>query len=217
MSVLVVDPSKEYREAAFNLVKWADRRHSVELAEDGASGWKTALEWRPELVFCEPTLPDIGGERLCRQLRSRLPRTTFIAYTNDKRLIQPELANIFDGFLSKPPSRFAVLSHLRAAKRPRRKTESAAKDSSVPPLEDDQRGRHPEPELFRPVHIFVSLVQEKDLRFRIPVPEGSTVGAVFRQIGKANITWFTLIRNSHETDAALHTHIKEGDVLLLKA
>jgi CheY-like chemotaxis protein len=215
MGVLVVDPSRECRQTALSLVKWVDRRHSVVLAEDGASAWKTALEWRPELILCEPVLPDISGEKLCEQLRARLTKTTFVAYTSDTRVMDEHQRQVFDGILKKPPSRFAVLSYLHAAKKQRRTLEIRSARSI--PLEAAAKARHEkEAGLFRPVHIFVGMADEPALRFRLPVPEGATIGAVFRQIGKGSVTWFALARNGMETDATLYTTILEGDVLLMR-
>ena len=219
MSVLIVDPSTEFRDAACKLVKWADGRRSIEVATDGSSGRNIALDFEPDLIFCELTLPDMAGDKLCQQLRSRLPRTTFIAYTDD--LLSPadgSAETIFDGILNKPPRKLAVLSYMNVAREHKKKMQRHMNSPQVL-LEENTRdnfwSRRPKTTSGQ-FDIFISLAEEKELKFAVPVPEGSTIGTVLQQTGKSRVTWFTLLRKSAEIPGTLDTTVCPGDVLMLK-
>jgi CheY-like chemotaxis protein len=219
MSTLIIDPSREYREIAYRLVKWADHRHSVELVENGAGAWNTAVEWRPGLILCEPGLPDMPGAELCMRLRERLPHTKFVAYTENERVGENE-QNAFDGILFKPPSRLAVLSYLNAAKK-RKKSEVGVAFPNTNVFLDERRcktwRRKKTGALATPIQVSVRVADDNMLTFSLPMPAGSTVGELLRQIGKVYITWFALIRQGNEIEAGVHTHISEGDVLLIRS
>ncbi len=208
MSVLVIDRTPEYRDVAVELVKWVDRRHRVETAADGATAWETAFSLRPDLVLCEPELPDISGQLLCTQLRNHLNKTLFIAYTANLSSLE-----CFDGRLNKPPSRLDMLPLIKQAKqyklsRDNQRQAGAPRRGTTRMLRREQ--------LFKPVCITVALVEEKKLAFSVAVPEGASIGKVLQQLGKASVTWFSLSRSGSELDAQLHTTIMAGDVLLLR-
>lgn len=216
VSVLIVDPNKEFRDAACKLVKWADGRRSIEVAGDGMSGRDIALSFEPDLIFCELDLPDITGDTLCRQLRSKLPQTTFVAYTDDLQTSPHE--NVFDGILNKPPRKIAVLSYLNVAREFKKKMQHRMNSKNVL-VEDNTRdnfwSRRPK-DITNQFDIFVSLADESQLKFSVPVPEGSTIGTVLQQIGKSRVTWFALSRHGSEVEVSLDTNVLPGDVLLLR-
>jgi len=218
MSTLIIDPNREYREIAYRLVKWADHRHSVELVENGASAWNTAVDWRPNLILCEPGLPDMTGAELCARLRERLPHTKFVAYTDNERLAENAPA-AFDGILFKPPSRLAVLSYLNAAKK-RKKSEVGVAQPNTNVFLDERRcktwRRKKTGAMAAPIQVSVRVADDSSLTFSLPMPAGSTVGELLRQIGKVYITWFSLVRNGGEIEAGVHTPISDGDVLVIR-
>lgn len=218
MSTLIVDPNREYREIAYRLVKWADHRHSVEMVESGESAWNTAVKWRPSLILCEPALPDTTGAEICMRLRDRLPHTKFIAYTENEHIVDGA-QNAFDGVLFKPPSRLAVLSYLNAAKK-RKKSEVGVALPNTSVFLDERRcktwRRKKTGALATPIHVTVRVANDNALSFSLPMPAGSTIGELLRQIGKGYITWFALSRDKSEVEAGVHTQVMDGDVLLIR-
>jgi CheY-like chemotaxis protein len=220
MATLIVDPDRESREIAYRLVKWADHRHSVEMFDSGASAWNVAAEWRPHLLLCELYLPDMTGAEFCKRLRTKLPNTKFIAYTREEKGAE-DAEGAFDGVLLKPPSRLAILSYLNAVKK-RKKSEVGVASDSASVFLDERRSRpwrrRKHDSTSAPIKVLVRMADEVDtpFSFSVPLPTGSTVGEVLRQIGKTCVTWFTLNRNGSEVDATINTPISDGDILLLK-
>jgi CheY-like chemotaxis protein len=218
VSVLIVDPNKEFRDAACKLVKWADGRRSIEVATDGTTGRDIALSFEPDLIICELDLPDMAGDTLCRQLRSKLPQTTFVAYTDDLKANESTQESVFDGILNKPPRRIAVLSYLNVAREYKKKMQHRMNSDNIL-VEDNVRdsfwSRRPK-DITNQFDIFISLADESQLKFSVPVPEGSTIGAVLQQIGKSRVTWFALNRNGAEIEGTVDTDVRPGDVLFLR-
>jgi DNA-binding NarL/FixJ family response regulator len=211
MPVLVIDPSAEARNMVADAVKWADGRHVVAMADDGASGWQEALRVKPELIICEPVLPDICGQELCRRLGTRLPEATFLAYGYDPG---PQMTGsfVFAGYLPKPPARTAVFTCLRNAKEQKRRFKlKIANDESMRVA----RGNRDESPA-EVINITMAIIGETDLKFTVPSLNGATVGSVLRRTGKTNIEYFTLIRGGSEVDAKLTTAIHSGDMLLIR-
>jgi DNA-binding NarL/FixJ family response regulator len=211
MPVLVIDPSADARNMVAEAVKWADGRHVVAMADDGASGWQQALRVKPELIICEPVLPDICGQELCRRLGSRLPESTFLAYGYDPG---PETTGqfIFSGYLPKPPARTAVFTCLRNAKEQKRRFKlKIANDENLRHTRGDRDESPAEV-----ISITMAIIGDTDLKFSIQIFKGATVGSVLRRTGKTNIEYFTLIRSGSEVDAILSTPINAGDTLLIR-
>lgn len=96
--------------------------HTVEIAQDGASGVAKAAEFRPRVVLCDIGLPgEMNGYAVCRVLRS-LPETAsaylvaVTGYSHDDAKRKSKDAG-FDYHVTKPVGK-AVLREL-LAKRPR--------------------------------------------------------------------------------------------------
>lgn len=67
--ILIVEDQSEIRKL-LRLTLRADDREIVE-AIDGASGWDTALQIRPDIVLLDIMLPgDLDGLQLCRRIKS---------------------------------------------------------------------------------------------------------------------------------------------------
>jgi CheY-like chemotaxis protein len=209
MPILVVEPVAELRNTAADMIKWADRRHRVHLATDGATGWKIALDAKPELVIVSADLPDISAADLSKKLRQRLTASTFVAYSNSDDLH----ADAFDGVLKKPPQRTAVLSFLNQAKRKRKEVTSFG-FRTLPSAHILSRQAEPADTPFRPVKIAVGLTGEQ-MRFSINVASGCTIGLALRQLGKADVHSFMLVRKNDQIDATLSTTLQEEDLLLV--
>jgi CheY-like chemotaxis protein len=96
--------------------------HTVEIAQDGASGVAKAAAFRPRVVLCDIGLPgEMNGYAVCRALRS-LPETAsaylvaVTGYSHDEAKRKSKDAG-FDYHVTKPVGK-AVLREL-LAKRPR--------------------------------------------------------------------------------------------------
>jgi CheY-like chemotaxis protein len=206
MPVLIIDPNKKTGELARDAIRWIDRRIRIEIAEDGAQAWNKALEHRPYMVMCDPSLPDVHGGALCDRLVEHLPKTTFIGYTEKPQVRQP---GPFHGFLSKPPDRFAVLSALSSANQRKKMTLPERNSDSGIYKRDRKPGGTPQ------INIMVSIVDD-ELNFNIGVPKGATVGMALRQIGKTRVNWYELFRHGSPLESKHHMVLHEGDALRLK-
>jgi DNA-binding NarL/FixJ family response regulator len=213
MAILIVDPCTESRQAAIDVIKWADGRRTVAVAESAAIAWNVALEERPDLVFCEPVLPDMNGETLCSKLREKLPASLFVAYTGDTR-IQVEYCS-YDGILHKPASKLAILPHLHAA-RVRRKAQPSPINLPDHSVAERSNAWRKNIEESKPCKIIVSMAEENELKFSLPVPQQATVDAVLRQLGKQSVLSFTLFRNRAPIPTELSTCVTDGDELCIQ-
>jgi DNA-binding NarL/FixJ family response regulator len=211
MPVLVIDPCPVARHMVADAVKWADGRHVVAMADDGASGWQQALRIKPELVICDPVLPDICGQELCGRLAGRLPESTFLAFGYNPVPKHPGAA-AFSGYLPKPPARtdiFACLCEAKARKR-RFKLRIAKDENRLPPrvLADDSPAKA--------VTITMGVLGEPELKFSIQAFDGAPVGSVLRRTGKTLVERFALLRGGAEIEATLASPIRAGDTLLIR-
>src|SRR5689334_16804423 len=75
ISVLVVDDSAAYREAARAVVDLTEGFTCVADAENGEDALAKARALHPALVLMDVNMPGIGGCEAARQLRAELPRT----------------------------------------------------------------------------------------------------------------------------------------------
>jgi len=205
--ILIAEPDMNYRATAAAMIKWADRRHRVHLAEDGCAAWKLALDVKPELVIVSLELPDIVAADFSTRLRPKLPATTFVAYAAGDDRSLPS----FDGVLNKPPQRTAMLAFINQAKKKRK--ESVMFGSNE--LNAHQLSRmKPDEGPFKPVKITVGISGE-EMRFSTMVAQGCTVGTALRQLGKLEITTFSLVRNGEQIDAGLLTQLQQDDLILI--
>lgn len=214
MAILIVDPCIETRQAAIDVIKWADGRRTIAVAESATNALEVALDAQPDLIFCEPALPDMSGDALCRGLRTHLPRSLFVAYLGDGPL--PANGSAFDGVLHKPPTRLSILPHLHAAKvRRQRPNAPVYREEKLLTAHSTPWHRSEEPEN-RPWKILVRLAEEAALKFALPVPRRATVENVLRQIGKQSVSAFTLYRNHAPIPTELSTCVSDGDELRIR-
>ncbi|MFM8820635.1 MAG: response regulator transcription factor [Phenylobacterium sp.] len=69
-TLLIIDDNDDLRSELADLLG-AEGEFSVLQAGDGATGVRTALESRPDLILLDIDLPDTNGREVCRQLRAQ--------------------------------------------------------------------------------------------------------------------------------------------------
>ena len=103
LRVLVVEDSPTTREALrLLLVSWG---HTTREAIDGAGALRAAVDFRPDLVLLDLTLPGADGHEVARLLRARLnPRPLLVALTGHTGAadIRAAVEAGFDHFFAKP-------------------------------------------------------------------------------------------------------------------
>jgi CheY-like chemotaxis protein len=90
--ILIVDDDRDTREL-FSLVL-QDAGATVAIAEDGESGLRAALEWKPDLVVTDISMPRMDGIHMVRHLRE-LERTKgipIVAVTGQVVADMPQMA-----------------------------------------------------------------------------------------------------------------------------
>jgi CheY-like chemotaxis protein len=120
--VLVVEDNPDAQQAlSFLLQLWG---HEVLLADDGAAGIRSALEFRPDIALVDLGLPTVDGYEVARQVRATLGNASplLIALTGYGAPEQRSqaLAAGFDLHIVKPvePERLAALLEEYAARAP---------------------------------------------------------------------------------------------------
>jgi CheY-like chemotaxis protein len=110
--ILLIEDHRDSRETLRLLMEYWG--HSVEVAEDGLTGVRKALDWRPEVGVVDIGLPRLDGYQVARQVRAALKDDIFLialtAYGQPQDR-ERALAAGFDVHLSKPAD-FQKLSRL---------------------------------------------------------------------------------------------------------
>jgi CheY-like chemotaxis protein len=90
--ILIVDDDRDARELLSFVLE--DAGATVAIAEDGESGLRAALEWKPDLVVTDIAMPRMDGIHMVRQLRELEPtkRIPIVALTGHVVADMPELA-----------------------------------------------------------------------------------------------------------------------------
>jgi signal transduction histidine kinase/ActR/RegA family two-component response regulator len=80
--ILIIDDDLDVREGFGEYLR-SRLGHEVELAADGETGVARARSWRPEIVFCDISLPGVDGYEIARRLRGEpgLRGSTLVAMT----------------------------------------------------------------------------------------------------------------------------------------
>lgn len=106
MRLLLVEDHTELAEMTAQFLR--RRGLEVQVAESGKKALETARDFRPEIVLCDLSLPDISGLDLVRALRAN-PDTKDVVFALhsalsdiDLRDIELEFGDQIDVFLSKP-------------------------------------------------------------------------------------------------------------------
>lgn len=80
--------------------------HTVFIAQDGETGFTTAVEVLPEIILLDLGLPDVEGQTLASLFRQQpaLAQTPIVAVTAWPEDTAKEMARAYgcDGFISKP-------------------------------------------------------------------------------------------------------------------
>jgi hypothetical protein len=58
-------------------------------------------------------------------------------------------------------------------------------------------------------------ISGEEMRFSTTVADGCTIGTALRQLGKLQITSFSLVRNGDHIDAELLTQLQQDDLILI--
>jgi two-component system KDP operon response regulator KdpE len=129
-TILIIDDEPQIRRVVSNAVK--DLSGHVLEASTGAEGLDLAAAQRPELVVLDLGLPDMPGDRVCRELRkwSSAPILVLSARHSDRE--KAELLDAgADDYVTKPFSTLELQARIRALLRRARQTAAASDDGVV--------------------------------------------------------------------------------------
>lgn len=91
---------------------------SVQHLSCGADLLTTLMQWRPDLILLDLTLPDIDGIELCQQVRAEYSGAILILTARDEELAEIAALNMgADGYLTKPVRPHRLLAHIKALTR----------------------------------------------------------------------------------------------------
>lgn len=117
MRVLIVEDNTLLAEATAEFLKLSGLE--VSIAETGKDALKGARSFRPDIVLCDLSLPDISGLDLLRTLRSSPEaKDALLAVQTamsefDLRIIEREADVQIDAFMTKPLTEQKLLSLLK--------------------------------------------------------------------------------------------------------
>lgn len=113
--VLVIDDDHDIAELVGLRMKLDG--HDVEIAHDGQSGLRRALEAKPDVMIVDWTLPGLTGPEICERLRTtEAADQTWIIMLTARPLSEDEQNTIAaDELLTKPFSPRALSQHVSAA------------------------------------------------------------------------------------------------------
>lgn len=89
--------------------------YAVRIASNGVEGADTALEWKPDLVITDVSMPEMNGIELCRELRanSDVPIIVLSVRNNERMKIEALDAGA-DDYVTKPFSIQELQARVRA-------------------------------------------------------------------------------------------------------
>jgi len=113
--ILVVDDDSDFREAMSNLL--SSRGYEVLTAENGASGFATAKNAKPNLILLDVMMPGLDGYEVCRRLKAdsdsaSIPVLMLTALSAREEMVQAMEAGA-DDLLGKPFSGLELLMRVR--------------------------------------------------------------------------------------------------------
>src|ERR1035437_3575802 len=113
--ILVVDDDPKIGRGLSVRLKFAG--YEVRTAEDGVTGLKLALEFKPDLVILDIIMPVGGGYSVAYRLREQAPELPVIFITASKQPQLREMAGKLDavGFFEKPYEFEELLAAVKAA------------------------------------------------------------------------------------------------------
>jgi len=118
MRVLIIDDNEQLRMGIAEILELKD--HEPLVAADGLQGVEIAIQFQPDIIFCDMQMPVLDGYETLREMRNN-PKTAnipFIILTG--KSLSDELSKIkeagFDDWLSKPfayEDLFAIIDSYR--------------------------------------------------------------------------------------------------------
>ncbi len=122
--VLVVDDNKDA--AAMAALVLGQMGHIVRQANDGAAALALALEFRPQIVLLDLSMPEVDGFEVAQRLRemdaTRDVRIFALSGHVEHPYIEASSEAEFDAYLLKPLDTVVLTEAIAAARSPRRPT-----------------------------------------------------------------------------------------------
>lgn len=95
--------------------------HAVEIAQDGETGLKRCLEWKPNLVILDLMLPGMNGYEVCHAIRSQEAETAIVILSakgaEDDKVLGLDVGA--DDYITKPFGLRELLARIQAVLRRR--------------------------------------------------------------------------------------------------
>ena len=111
--ILVIDDEPSVHEVVTAYLEQAG--YSVDSATDGREGLRLAATWEPSLIVLDLMLPDVSGEEVCQDVRSRCDTPVLMLSaksSEDQRIVGLELGA--DDYLTKPFSPRELVARVKA-------------------------------------------------------------------------------------------------------
>jgi two-component system alkaline phosphatase synthesis response regulator PhoP len=115
--ILIVEDESNIRELiSYNLI---NNNYKVVEAEDGISGFETAVREKPDLILLDLMLPGRNGLDVCRELREKGSKIPIIILTAKNEDIDKVMGLEFgaDDYMTKPFSVHELLARIKAVLR----------------------------------------------------------------------------------------------------
>ena len=108
--------------------------YDVRSAADGESALETFVDWHPDLVITDLSMPNVDGLELCKRLRQRSPVPVIVLSVKGEETAKVEVLDAgADDYVTKPFGMNELLARIRASLR--RAPEPDARDSAPTTLE----------------------------------------------------------------------------------
>ena len=142
--ILVVDDETQITRVLKTTL--SSQGYEVKTATDGNEGFNAAMDWLPDLIITDLSMPQMNGVELCRAVRERsqVPIIVLSVRGDEKNKIEALDAGA-DDYVTKPFSTNELLARVRANLR----RVAAAKESVSEPIEQGDFFIDPESRIVR--------------------------------------------------------------------
>ena len=142
--ILVVDDETQITRVLKTML--SSQGYEVKTATDGESGFDAAMDWLPDLIVTDLSMPRMSGIELCRAVRERsqVPIIVLSVRGEEKNKIEALDAGA-DDYVTKPFSTNELLARIRASLR----RVSAGKENISEPIEQGDFYIDPESRIVR--------------------------------------------------------------------